>query len=107
MATGLWNDTMLTLAMTLIATGFVVIIGIVMGVWAGRSARVVVTSDTPSLFLRLLYRNALVWQLRGQILHFVGLRPARFTLFAPASHPKPGRVQRWLDAVGRLGASGG
>ena len=40
MATGLWNDTMLTLAMTLIATGFVVIIGIVLGVWAGRSARV-------------------------------------------------------------------
>jgi glycine betaine/proline transport system permease protein len=39
MATGLWNDTMLTLAMTLIATGFVVIIGIVLGVWAGRSAR--------------------------------------------------------------------
>lgn len=40
MATGLWNDTMLTLAMTLIATGFVVIIGIVLGVWAGRSERV-------------------------------------------------------------------
>ena len=40
MATGLWNDTMLTLAMTLIATGFVVLIGIVLGVWAGRSARV-------------------------------------------------------------------
>ena len=40
MATGLWNDTMLTLAMTLIATGFVVIIGIVLGVWAGRSAKV-------------------------------------------------------------------
>ena len=40
MATGLWNDTMLTLAMTLIATGFVVIIGIVMGVWAGRSPKV-------------------------------------------------------------------
>ena len=39
MATGLWNDTMLTLAMTLIATGFVVIIGIVLGVWAGRSPR--------------------------------------------------------------------
>lgn len=72
----------------------------------GRSARVVITSDTPSVFLRLLYRNALIWQLRGQILHFVGLRPARFTLFAPASHPKPGRVQRWLEAVGRLGARG-
>ena len=40
MGTGLWNDTMLTLSMTLIATGFVVIIGIVLGVWAGRSTRV-------------------------------------------------------------------
>ena len=40
MGTGLWNDTMLTLAMTLIATGFVVIIGLVMGVWAGRNTRV-------------------------------------------------------------------
>jgi glycine betaine/proline transport system permease protein len=40
MATGLWNDTMLTLAMTLIATGFVVLIGIVLGVWSGRSTRV-------------------------------------------------------------------
>lgn len=40
MATGLWNDTMLTLAMTLIATAFVVLIGIVLGVWAGRSPRV-------------------------------------------------------------------
>ena len=40
MATGLWNDTMLTLAMTLVATGLVVLIGIVLGVWAGRSPRV-------------------------------------------------------------------
>jgi len=40
MGTGLWNDTMLTLSMTLIATGFVVVIGLVLGVWAGRSARV-------------------------------------------------------------------
>ena len=40
MGTGLWNDTMLTLSMTLIATGFVVLIGLVLGVWAGRSTRV-------------------------------------------------------------------
>ncbi len=73
----------------------------------GRSARVVITADTPSVFLRLLYRNALIWQLRGQILHFVGLRPARFTLFAPASHPKPGKVQQWLNVVHTLGARAG
>ena len=40
MGTGLWNATMVTLAMTLIATAFVVLIGIVLGVWAGRSERV-------------------------------------------------------------------
>ena len=40
MATGLWNDTMVTLAMTLIATAFVVLLGIILGVWAGRSERV-------------------------------------------------------------------
>lgn len=40
MGTGLWYDTMITLAMTLLATALVVLIGIVMGVWAGRSARV-------------------------------------------------------------------
>lgn len=40
MATGLWNATMVTLSMTLIATAFVVLIGIVLGVWAGRSERV-------------------------------------------------------------------
>ena len=40
MATGLWNDTMVTLAMTLIATALVVLLGIILGVWAGRSERV-------------------------------------------------------------------
>jgi len=39
LGTGLWNDTMLTLTMTLLATGFVVLIGIVVGVWVGRSTR--------------------------------------------------------------------
>ena len=40
MATGLWYDTMVTLAMTLVATAIVVLIGIVIGVWSGRSERV-------------------------------------------------------------------
>jgi NAD(P)H dehydrogenase (quinone) len=71
----------------------------------GRTARVVITSDTPSIFLRLAYRNALIWQLRGQILHFVGLRPARFTLFAQASQAKPEQVRGWLERVKRLGAT--
>lgn len=37
---GLWNDTMITLAQVLLATLIVMVIGVVLGVMAGRSARV-------------------------------------------------------------------
>ncbi len=38
-ATGLWQDAMVTLASTLVATGMVMVLGIVVGVWMGRSRR--------------------------------------------------------------------
>jgi glycine betaine/proline transport system permease protein len=40
LGTGLWHDTMLTLAMTLVATIVVMLFGLVVGVWMGRSRRV-------------------------------------------------------------------
>jgi glycine betaine/proline transport system permease protein len=40
LGTGLWNDTMQTLAMTLVATLLVILIAIVFGVWMGRNRRV-------------------------------------------------------------------
>ncbi len=70
----------------------------------GRTARVVITSDTPGWFMRLAYRNALVWQLRGQILEFVGLKPTRITHLSPASEPKAGAVPRWVKQVRALGS---
>lgn len=72
---------------------------------AGRSARVLLTSDTPGWFLRLAYRNALIWQLRGQVLGFVGIKPARFTHFSGASEAKPATVTGWLIQAERLGAA--
>lgn len=80
-------------------------LGIPSPLLVGRSARVVFTSDTPGWFLRLVYKNALIWQLRRQILEFVGLKPARFTHLGPASHPKTGQVARWLEQVRHLGAA--
>lgn len=38
-ATGLWQDSMITLASTLVATILVMLLGIVVGVWMGRSRR--------------------------------------------------------------------
>jgi glycine betaine/proline transport system permease protein len=38
-AIGIWNDTMVTLTQTLVATFLTMIIGVVLGVWIGRSDR--------------------------------------------------------------------
>lgn len=70
----------------------------------GRTARVIVTSDTPGWFLRLRYGNAMIRQIRGQILAFVGIKPAKVSYFAGASHPKAGQVQGWLETIAGLGA---
>ncbi|MEV5960785.1 ABC transporter permease subunit [Kribbella sp. NPDC051952] len=39
-ATGVWHDSMITLASTLLATVVVVVVGLALGVWAGRNRRV-------------------------------------------------------------------
>ncbi len=72
----------------------------------GRSARVVLTSDTPAWVERLFYRNAILWQMRGQILGFIGFSPARFTWLSGASHPKPGLVEKWFSRITRIGKAG-
>ncbi|MEM0988065.1 MAG: NAD(P)H-dependent oxidoreductase [Pseudomonadota bacterium] len=70
----------------------------------GRTGRVVVTSDTPGWFMRLFYANAMIRQLRDQILGFIGIKPAKVMYLAGASHPKEGMVQRWMQLMGNLGA---
>ena len=69
----------------------------------GRSARVIFTSDTPGWLFRLMYGRALVRQTRGQILHFIGMKPARFTWFSAATEAKEDRVAGWAGRVARLG----
>ena len=72
----------------------------------GRSARVILTTDTPAFFLRLMYGNAIKRTLRGQVLGFIGLRPLRYTQFAPATHAKSDKVETWQGIVKTLGSRG-
>ncbi|SNZ19497.1 NAD(P)H-dependent oxidoreductase [Cohaesibacter gelatinilyticus] len=69
----------------------------------GRSARVIMTSDTPNWFFRFIYKYAMVHQLRGQILGFVGFKPTRITHFSGASHPEPATVEVWSKKISELG----
>ena len=71
----------------------------------GRSARVILTSDAPGWIMQRLHRRALIRQLRGQILGFVGFKPTRFTYLSGASHPKPKQVRKWASRIERTGAA--
>lgn len=73
---------------------------------SGRTARVILTSDTPGWVFWLIYRNAVLFQVKKQILGFVGIKPSKITYFSGASHPKEGRVGQWMASVRRLGAQG-
>lgn len=70
----------------------------------GRSARVILTSDTPGWAFGLLYRSALRHQLQRQILGYVGIRPSRFTMFAPVEHSTDAQRTGWLQQSKALGA---
>ncbi|MGR3712668.1 MAG: NAD(P)H-dependent oxidoreductase [Shimia sp.] len=70
----------------------------------GRTGRVFLMSDTPGWFFRIAYRNAMMVQIKKQILGFVGITPLKISHFNGASHPKPGRVDRWVKEAAKIGA---
>jgi putative NADPH-quinone reductase len=69
----------------------------------GRTARLVLTSDTPGWYFGLAYRSALRRQVEGQILRFCGIRPTGFTHLSPVQDSTPERRAAWLGAMGALG----
>ncbi|MEM0947010.1 MAG: NAD(P)H-dependent oxidoreductase [Pseudomonadota bacterium] len=73
----------------------------------GKTARVIMTSDTPGWLLRLIYHRPVIHQINKQILGFVGIRPTRHTYFAPASEAPSDIVEGWIARVARLGAQAG
>ncbi|MCE1237495.1 MAG: NAD(P)H-dependent oxidoreductase [Hyphomicrobiales bacterium] len=76
------------------------------GLLAGRSARVIVTMDTPPWFLRWVWGQPLVKRLKRQVLGFCGFSPVRFTLFGPVRSSTPDRRAAWLAAAADLGRRG-
>jgi NAD(P)H dehydrogenase (quinone) len=69
----------------------------------GRTARVLITSDTPDWALKWIYHSAVVHQVKRQILGFVGIRPARFTHFPVANAATVDRRKSWLMKAASLG----
>ncbi|MFY0596593.1 MAG: NAD(P)H-dependent oxidoreductase [Cognatishimia sp.] len=69
----------------------------------GRTGRVFLTSDTPGWYFRLIYRNALIQQLKKQILGFIGIK-TKVTPLAGASHIKSEKLERWVKQAQDYGS---
>ena len=72
----------------------------------GRSARFIVTSDTPMWVLRLMYRRAILFAVQRQIFKFVGMKPNRAMWFSGASEADEGKIARWVGQVEQAGLRG-
>ena len=70
----------------------------------GRTVRLVMTADTPRWLLSLMYGNAILRQLKGQIFSFVGFKPMKTTWLSGTSHPKDTDVSKWMNKLEKLGA---
>lgn len=76
------------------------------GLLEGRSADALVTMDTPSIFLRFMYRNSIVHRWRKQVLGFCGFKPARFHIFAPVRKGNAEKQwSKWQDRIAKIAQS--
>ena len=69
------------------------------GLLKGRSARLVVTSDTPDWFMRLAYGNAHFKQVTRQILKFCGLGPVRRSHASVIKGSSPAAREKMLERL--------
>jgi putative NADPH-quinone reductase len=69
----------------------------------GRSARLIVTMDTPPLINRWMYGHAGHKVMKRNILQFCGIRPVRVTEIGPVRGSTEKRRGAWLDKAERLG----
>lgn len=72
----------------------------------GRSARVIYTQNSPQ-WLAVLMREDLFWRhMRRAFLGHCGFHPVRRTLLANMKGAQPGRREKWLTEVNKLGSLG-
>ncbi len=75
-----------------------------LGLLKGRSARMIITSDTPGFFMALAYGNAHFRAMKNQILKFVGLNPVKLTHLSMMRNSTPEQRNAFLDKASRAAA---
>jgi NAD(P)H dehydrogenase (quinone) len=69
----------------------------------GRSARLIVTLNTPPLLYRLLFRRAGHITMKRSILEFCGIAPVKITDIGPMKNSSAVKREHWLQQARALG----
>jgi NAD(P)H dehydrogenase (quinone) len=69
----------------------------------GRTARLIVTMDTPKWYYWLVNRNAGHNALKIGILEFSGIKPVKISVFSPIKSANYGKRKKWLENAEALG----
>ncbi|MBT8350249.1 MAG: NAD(P)H-dependent oxidoreductase [Deltaproteobacteria bacterium] len=69
----------------------------------GKSARLIVTMDTPPWYFRWVYSRPGHNAMKKTILGFCGIKPVKITSIGPIKHSKRKKREIWLNDVEKLG----
>ena len=72
-------------------------------IFANKTARIIMTMGMPVSIYRWWYGGHALKLLTRNILHFIGIRPVRQTLYGMIGTSKPAARERWLREVEALG----
>ena len=69
----------------------------------GKTARLIVTMDTPAWYYALVYKNAGHHAMKVGLLEFCGVKPVKITAFTPVKTADEAKRTKWLAKVEKLG----
>jgi NAD(P)H dehydrogenase (quinone) len=69
----------------------------------GKTARLIVTMDTPKWYYWLVNKNAGHNAMRIGVLFFCGIKPVNISVFTPIKSSDETKRKKWLEEVGDLG----
>src|SRR5699024_8066124 len=75
------------------------------GLWAGKSAQLITTTDTPPLIYRWLFRAPGTHAMRNATLGFCGVKPVYALVFGPVRTSSAAQRKRWIERARRAGAA--
>lgn len=70
----------------------------------GKTARLLVTMDTPRWFYRLFYKNAGHHTIKFGILEFSGIKPVKIRSFSPVKSSSAEQRNKWLKQAEEIGS---